>query len=173
MGDDFNNKDFGTPSVILTFDASDLATGGQAFAESVSGIKINGVELSTTKLVLWDTNRLWIQYTAEDVVANVNGYSHPTIEFKNATLSNATNTYTFNDLTIYLNLDTQLWQTEKPEGYVVVKEASVVGIGSNNCTLVGSNYVTDFEFSVDLSGCDESAFDSLVKFNGNSVAILK
>ena len=84
LGDDFNNKDFGTPSVILTFDASDLAKGGQAFAESVSGIKINGVELSKNKLVLWEANRLWIQYTAEDAVANVNGYSHPTIEFKNA-----------------------------------------------------------------------------------------
>ena len=52
LGDDFNNKDFGVPSVILTFDASGLATGGQAFAESVSGIKINGVELSKNKLVL-------------------------------------------------------------------------------------------------------------------------
>ena len=170
MGDNYNNKNIGVPSVILTFDASDFAPGTQAFAESVSGIKINGVELSKNKLVLWDTNRLWIQYTAEDAVANVNGYSHPTIEFKNATVSNATYPYTFNDFTIYLNLDTQLWQTEEPEGYVVVKEASVVGIGSNNCALVGSNYVTDFEFSVDLSGCDASSFDSLVKFNGNSVS---
>ena len=170
LGDDFNNKDFGVPSVFLTFDASDFAPGAQVNPISVSGLKLNGVELPQNKLVLWETNILWIQYTAEDAVANVNGYSHPTITFENATLSNASNTYTFKDLTLYLNLDTQLWQTEKPAGYVVTREASITGIGSNNCTLEGSNYVTDIEFSVDLSGCEASAFDSLVKFNGNSVA---
>ena len=170
LGDDFNNKDFGAPSVFLTFDASDFAPGVQIFPESVSGIKLNGVELPKNQFILWEANRLWIQYTVEDVVANVNGYSHPTIEFKNATISNASNTYTFNDFTIYLNLDTQLWQTEKPAGYTAIQEAGITGIGSNNCALVGSNYVTDFEFSVDLSGCDASAFDSLVKFNGNSVS---
>ena len=170
LGDDFNNKDFGAPSVFLTFDASDFAPGVQIFPESVSGIKLNGVELPKNQFILWEANRLWIQYTAEDVVANVNGYSHPTIEFVNATVSNATNTYTFNNFAIYLNLDTQLWQTEKPEGYSTTTETGITGIGSNNCTLVGSNYVTDIEFSVDLSACEASAFDGLVKFNGNSIA---
>ena len=170
LGDDFNNKDFGALSVFLTFDASNFAPGAQIFPESVSGIKLNGVELPKNQFILWEANRLWIQYTAEDVVANVNGYSHPTIEFVNATVSNATNTYTFNNFAIYLNLDTQLWQTEKPEGYSTTTETGITGIGSNNCTLVGSNYVSDIEFSVDLSGCEASAFDSLVKFNGNSVA---
>ena len=74
MGDAFNNKDFGAPSVFLTFDASDFAPGAQVNPVSVSGVKLNGIEVAQNKLVLWEANRLWIQYTAEDVVANVNGY---------------------------------------------------------------------------------------------------
>lgn len=110
-----------------------------AVPTSYTGIKYNGNDITdlTTNIKFYLTNSVWFTYTPQDknqkLVAGYNGYSHPTIEFTDgATMVYEGYTYIFKPVKFYLNLDTNKWQTEVPDGYEIVEPTTFVGIDKSS-----------------------------------------
>nr|MBO4517920.1 hypothetical protein [Clostridia bacterium] len=153
----FNNDTNGF--FIIQFNAYDFVQAG--IPTSYKGIRYNGQhieDLLSYNVRLFQTNSVWFTYTAQasnpKLAAGYNGYSHPTIEFlEGATMVYNGNTYTFHAMKFYLDLTTNKWQTEIPDGYsngseVVADYAGVWGSANayNSSTNLLLQYTTDAEW---------------------------
>ena len=116
----FNNDSNGF--FVAQFNTTGWAQNG--LPTSYSGITYNGNSITdlTSNIKFFQEHSVWFTYTVQTsnpkLVANYNGYSHPTIAFaEGATMVYDGKTYTFHAVTFYLNLSTNKWQTEVPAGY--------------------------------------------------------
>ena len=149
----FNNESHGY--FIAQFNTTGWEQSG--VPTSYSGITYNGNNITDliTSIQFYQNNSVWFTYTPQasnpKLVANYNGYSHPTIAFaEGATMVYGGNTYTFHAVTFYLNLSTNMWQTDIPDGYIVkdyVSYTSVYSTHNNNQTLLPGYSITLIKFS--------------------------
>ena len=129
----------------------------QGVPTSYSGITYNGNSITdlTSNIKFYQAHSVWFTYTVQannpKLAANYNGYSHPTIAFaEGATMVYGGETYTFHAVTFYLNLSTNKWQTEVPDGYAVrnvISYSSVNASYNNNKTLASGYSSTLIQFS--------------------------
>ncbi len=129
-----------------------------AVPTSYSGITYNGKDISdlVSGLQFYLQHSLWFTYTPSNakLVTGYNGYSHPTIAIaEGATVVYNDKTFTFKAITFYLNLSTNKWQTEIPDGYVEGDITSFLSVNetyNNKQDLVSGYSCTLLQYSGDL-----------------------
>nr|MBO4517839.1 hypothetical protein [Clostridia bacterium] len=152
INESWNNNNDGY--FIVQFDTYEWAQA--ATPTTYSGITYNGNDISdlVTSIKFFGTSSVWFSYTVQannpKLVANYNGYSHPTIAIEEgATMEYNGHTFTFHAVTFYLNLSTNKWQTTVPDGYYDhLDEATFSGVwggadGYNSSTTLLLKYTTD------------------------------
>ena len=135
----FNNDTNGF--LVVQFDTTGWAQA--AVPTSYSGFTFNGNDISDLVasnggFKFYENHSLWFTYSSSTasskLVAGYNGYSHPTIHVaEGATVEYEGNTYTFQELTLYLVNDK--WTTEQPDGYGVFSAFTgfhVTNVGTHN-----------------------------------------
>ncbi|MBO4251126.1 MAG: hypothetical protein J5911_00505, partial [Clostridia bacterium] len=133
-----NNNYFGSDNrywTTLNFDAKVMDS--NMYPTTVSGIKVNGIELGSyynRKLdvyLIQLVDGLWIKFR-NNLESGYNGYSHPTITFDYCSYietNNGDRVY-FDGFALYLVNDK--WQETVPEDYFIIKPTTFVGIDESS-----------------------------------------